>query len=179
MCVRQEAVAHLRNHTQRSAFSTWLRGPTPHSPQPFRAWGHGSRQFLIGRCHEDREICRSPRSEGSLSARCSRRDGHHARREFAFDDLILKQVSCSSTDQGGGKRRSVIEKSPNRLAAGASLGRRGLIPFKIQRGQPLRGISIAMGAGSRLFVIDTGQPIASSVAGSDGLSYFVSPAAPL
>jgi len=33
-------------------------------------------------------------------------------------------------DQGGGKRRVGIEKSPNRLAAGASWGEGGLIPLQ-------------------------------------------------
>jgi hypothetical protein len=53
------------NHTQRSAFSTWRAvAPHPHPPQPLCAWGHGSRQFLIGSAmktarfvghHEERE----------------------------------------------------------------------------------------------------------------------------
>jgi hypothetical protein len=51
----------------------------------------GSRQPLISNRigHEDREVCRSPRRERSVSALCSWRDGHHADREFDLDDLVL------------------------------------------------------------------------------------------
>jgi hypothetical protein len=41
-------------------------------------------------------------------------------------------------DHGGGKRRGVHwKKAPTGFSCGASLGRKGLIPFKMQRGQSL------------------------------------------
>ena len=39
--------------------------------------------------HEGREVCRSPRSEGSLSAFCSKRDGYYGDRVFAFANSVL------------------------------------------------------------------------------------------
>ena len=51
------------------------------------------KRYLVLSCkvvaHEGREVCRSPRSEGSLSAFCSERDGHYADRVFASADLVL------------------------------------------------------------------------------------------
>jgi hypothetical protein len=39
--------------------------------------------------NEDRAVCRSQRSERSVGAFCSERDGHYADRVFAFADLVL------------------------------------------------------------------------------------------
>ena len=53
-------------------------------------------RYLVLSCkvvaHEGREVCRSPRSEGSLSAFCSERDGDYADRVFAFADLVLSAL---------------------------------------------------------------------------------------
>ena len=45
--------------------------------------------------HEDRAVCRSPRSEGRLGPFRRRRDGNHADREFGFADPVLSACSNS------------------------------------------------------------------------------------
>ena len=46
----------------------------------------------IGREHEDRAVCWSPRGEGSLGAFRRGRNRNHADREFDFDDPVLSDL---------------------------------------------------------------------------------------
>ena len=43
--------------------------------------------------HEGREVCRSPRSEGSLGAFRRRGDRNHADHEFAFANILLRPLA--------------------------------------------------------------------------------------
>jgi hypothetical protein len=64
------------------------RGSEPPNP-PHPVEVVGANNSLLDIDHEGREVCRSPRSEGSLSAFCSKRDGYHGDCLFAFADLVL------------------------------------------------------------------------------------------
>ena len=68
-------------------FITRFGSVASNPPSPPR--GHGSQSFVIGVRHEDRAVCRSPRSERRVSAFCCGGDRNHAYREFDFADLVL------------------------------------------------------------------------------------------
>jgi hypothetical protein len=61
------------------------------------------KRYLVLSCkvvaHEGREVCRSPRSEGSLSAFRRGGDSNHADWEFGFADLVLTVLACKSANR--------------------------------------------------------------------------------
>jgi hypothetical protein len=81
----------------------WLRGPTTPIPPstPIVLGVTAAANFQSGIGHEDREICRSPRRERSVSALCSWGDGHHADCEFTLADLVLKPLPQTAKPVGG------------------------------------------------------------------------------
>jgi len=82
-----------RNHTQRSAFSIWLRGlDIPSAPTPREVTA-----APLGSSHEDRETYRSPRSERRVSAFRRGGDYNHADRELDLDDPVLSSSRSSAT----------------------------------------------------------------------------------
>jgi hypothetical protein len=56
----------------------------------------GATNFSSDLGDEDRAVCRSPRSEGSLSAFHRGGDDDYADREFDFDDLLLSWCSAKT-----------------------------------------------------------------------------------
>jgi hypothetical protein len=69
------------------------------APANARTEGRSWAKLLRTLANEDRAACRSPRSEGSLSAFRRRRDCHHADREFPAADLLLSLLGCSQIAQ--------------------------------------------------------------------------------
>jgi hypothetical protein len=90
MCVRAGSVTHLRNYAHWSAFKCWLRGPATSIPRQTNVLGvTAATNFSSDLGHEDREVCKSQRGEGSLSAFRRGRDGHYVDRVFAFANSVL------------------------------------------------------------------------------------------
>jgi len=79
-----------------------------------------------------------------------------------------KHADCSSTDQGGAKRRVGIEKSPNRLAAGASWGEGGLIPLQKAAWATFVNIWYRNGGGISAFCDLRRQTTAAGSGGREG-----------
>jgi hypothetical protein len=77
--------------------------------------------------HENREICRSPRGAGSLSAFRGERDGHYADRVFDFADLVLRPLPQTAKPSAP-PRLTALPSSPTRtvfLDGGVGLSKPG------------------------------------------------------
>ena len=110
------------NHTQRSAFSSWLRGPShPPAPDP-NAKVTAAANFLLVVGHEDRKVCRLQRSERSVSAFCSGRDGHYADRVFAFANSVLTALLKQQSRRRYAANGFAFVPNPCRFLGQQSLG---------------------------------------------------------